>query len=518
MIRTFTYYIFILLCLTTLSCSEREFDNPVDTGKHIDFNGNLAITGITDTTIQLKWQCNYDNISEFEIVYSSDDNNYTLMKTIPGNCNTVILTGNYYTGSSYFFKIRGRIDQNYTSYSNNANVKLRLDAPSNLTVTNLSETSIQINWFDNSNFETEFILERSENSGTYSVIAQIPANNVSFTDNYLNSTSKYSYRIKAVSSLYQSSYSQVMNINININGSLIRTLTGHQSVIVSVSFSPDRFSIVSSGSFDQTVKIWNISDGSLKSSYNLSSLIQTTSLSPDGQTIAMGGYNNSVSLWRISDGSNIRTMTGHTYAVNSVSFSPDGSILASASSDNTIKIWRTSDGSLIRTLTGHQTGVSSVIFSPDGSIIASSSYDNTIILWRTSDGSLIRSVIGHSDYINSVIAFSPDGQTIISNSNDNTIKLWRTSDGNLIRTLYGHTDIISSLSFSPDGKTIASGSRDKTIKIWGTADWIVIKTLTGHSDDIRSVAFNQDSKILASGSDDKTIKLWSLEKTWQITP
>ena len=70
------------------------------------------------------------------------------------------------------------------------------------------------------------------------------------------------------------------------------------------------------------------------------------------------------------------TLTGHTKAVKSVAFSLKcnwilfysliGNFLASASWDKTIKLWNKSDFSLVKTLTGHTDAVNSVAFSADG--------------------------------------------------------------------------------------------------------------------------------------------------------
>jgi WD40 repeat protein len=58
--------------------------------------------------------------------------------------------------------------------------------------------------------------------------------------------------------------------------------------------------------------------------------------------------------------------------VLSVAFSPDGRLLASGSwDDGTIKLWDVATGSLVRTLSGHTGAVNSVAFSPDGRLLAS---------------------------------------------------------------------------------------------------------------------------------------------------
>ncbi len=248
--------------------------------------------------------------------------------------------------------------------------------------------------------------------------------------------------------------------------------------------------------------------------------VYTVAFSPDGQTIASGGDDDTIKIWQASDGKLLNTLTGHSGGVESVAFSPDGQTIASGGADRTIKLWQVSDpaaAKLLETLTGHSSWVYSVAFSPDGQFLASGSSDSTIKLWRVSDGKLLNTLTGHSGGVKSV-AFSPDGKILAGSSYDNTIKLWQISDpasAGLPRTLTGHSGSVLSVAFSPDGKILASGSYDNTIKLWQISDPAsagLSRTLTGHSGDVQSVAFSHDGKTLASGSGDGTIKVW------QVTP
>ena len=67
--------------------------------------------------------------------------------------------------------------------------------------------------------------------------------------------------------------------------------------------------------------------------------VNSVAFSPDGKTIASGSWDDTIKLWEVSTGKLIKTLTGHASLVNSVAFSPDGKTIASGSQDYTIKLW-----------------------------------------------------------------------------------------------------------------------------------------------------------------------------------
>lgn len=116
-------------------------------------------------------------------------------------------------------------------------------------------------------------------------------------------------------------------------------LRGHTGAGASVAFSPNG-TILASGSFDDTVIIWETETANLLNTYRepTSFNVYSVAFSPDGDTLA-GGSNKVIRLWDTITGKNMLSLTGHTNWVRSVAFSTDGRTLASASSDGTVILW-----------------------------------------------------------------------------------------------------------------------------------------------------------------------------------
>ncbi len=298
------------------------------------------------------------------------------------------------------------------------------------------------------------------------------------------------------------------------NFSLFKTLTGHSLSVESVAISPDGQTLVS-GSWDKTIKIWDLSSGKLRRTITgHSSRVSSVAISPDGETL-VSGQADTIKIWDLSSGKLRQTLTGHSGAVWSVAISPDGQTLASGSDDDTIKIWDIRSGKLRQTLTGHSNVVTSVTISPDGRTLVSGSWDKTIKIWDIRSGKLRQTLTGHSDLVWSV-AISPDGRTLVSGSGDDTIKIWDLSSGELRQTLTGHSGWVNSVAISPDGRTLVIGGWDKTIKIWDLRSGELRQTLTGHSEQVNSVAISPDGRTLASGAGNLFIKKDTSIKIWRL--
>jgi hypothetical protein len=153
--------------------------------------------------------------------------------------------------------------------------------------------------------------------------------------------------------------------------------------------------------------------------------VWSVAFSPDGKTLASGSWDRTIKLWDVSGGRLIRSFEGHGHDVNSVAFSPDVKTLASGSYDNTVRIWDLSSGRPIRSFEGHSAGVRSVTFSPDGKTLASGSEDSTVKIWSTDTGELLISLLHFDD--GNWVALTPDNY-YSSSAGASKYVTWRIND------------------------------------------------------------------------------------------
>jgi WD40 repeat protein len=70
--------------------------------------------------------------------------------------------------------------------------------------------------------------------------------------------------------------------------------------------------------------------------------VTSVALSPDGKILASGSFDKTIKLWNLATGQQIRTLRGHVDGIQSVVFSWDGKTLVTGGDDKTIKIWQIS--------------------------------------------------------------------------------------------------------------------------------------------------------------------------------
>ncbi len=171
----------------------------------------------------------------------------------------------------------------------------------------------------------------------------------------------------------------------------------HSSTVATLAFSPDEGTLAT-GSFDGSVKLWNLGRGNLLWTSWQANNVQRLAFAPDGRTIASGGADAA----HPALGCEIRhaladALNGHTRPVYALAWSPDGSMLASGGLDAHIRLWDLSGAQpepSVRMLQGHSDWVFSLAFTPDGRTLASANWNGTLRLWDVESQQRARDSLG----------------------------------------------------------------------------------------------------------------------------
>jgi WD40 repeat protein/beta-lactamase regulating signal transducer with metallopeptidase domain len=377
--------------------------------------------------------------------------------------------------------------------------------------------------------------------------------------------------------------------------------------IWSVAFSPDgKLLASSSGTFGQKdqpgrIKVWDVNTGEelfALATDKHESLIVSVAFSPDGKWLASAGWEGVVNIWKVDGFTHVTTLKANAKPVRSLAFHPKNGLLAAAGFDGTIRLydsatWKetgkfTTDGPLINAISfstdgkrlaavyNKQTGpddnpldgkdpapgavvwdfeskkeivklskdirgkMLSGALSPDGKLLATgggaSNDYGSVQLWDVETGKELAKLAGPRNWVEG-IAFSPDGTLLASSGATppqprrdpnapqpvpgsgsmatsapvNDVTFWDIAEERARVRLEGHTKSVAHASFSRDGKMLATaGGSDKSIRLWDGETGASLGVLNGHTGEVRRVIFSPDGKTLYSCANDHTVRVWDV--------
>jgi WD40 repeat protein len=71
-------------------------------------------------------------------------------------------------------------------------------------------------------------------------------------------------------------------------------------------------------------------------------IVTSVCFSPDGMYVASGSFDKTLRIWSLSDGSTLAILSGHMQVVNSAAWHPSAAALLTGSVDCTVRLWRLS--------------------------------------------------------------------------------------------------------------------------------------------------------------------------------
>jgi serine/threonine protein kinase/DNA-binding beta-propeller fold protein YncE len=185
-------------------------------------------------------------------------------------------------------------------------------------------------------------------------------------------------------------------------------------------------------------------------------------LRPDGQRLAViygrNRKSRKVEVWDAVRGLMLRTLDGHTDAVEQVAYSPDGTRLATASADETLKIWDADSGKELRSIpTEVKAYLRDLRFSPDGTEIALLALKG-LQTWDVATGTE-RLKIANVGWA----SFSPNGEWLATWIKVNQELSLRDASVGKHQRGWTLPVGVNQVAFAPDSRHLLTGNEDGTV-------------------------------------------------------
>ncbi len=359
---------------------------------------NTDISFIADTAATLSWTDNNDFETGYLIERYVPNVGYTFVKELPANTTETIVQDSFVIGQYYDYKIYAKMGYLLSQPAHFPYRNPLFPPPYELTLTGNNSNSLTLNWKYDHNYELGFIIERSKNGTDYFELGRTSSH--SFTDNSLDTSFNYSYRIAAYSRYNKSAYSaniealfsnqlkQIHRFLIPLYGISWTTLSYDASIIAFGGYTSNEVAVYIYDTFTGSRKF------TLSNPDSLTNVFKQITISPDNRLLAAAGEDNYVTIWDINSGTVVKRIN-NVWHPQVMKFSFDGNNLIveriGALRFYDIQSWQ------YETRINTQHYITNMDINSDETIIATGDGLSNVKLWDYSTGSLLREIPGSND-------------------------------------------------------------------------------------------------------------------------
>ncbi|MCF8882721.1 hypothetical protein L5849_08420 [Erythrobacter sp. SN021] len=314
--------------------------------------------------------------------------------------------------------------------------------------------------------------------------------------------------------------------------SRLADVNGEYGSVESAEFDPASTRIATGTKFDNTVRVFRVSDGFELWSRTVPQEIERVAWSHDGTRVISVSEDGFLRVFDAETGDLIARHQ-HQNGIDGLTVSHDGRFVVSGQErvqdEGVVRVFDGRADMLLTTLSFPGT-VNEVDFSSDDRIMAAVG-DYTARIYRTDSDDPQNWVVAHewtlpteagpygrdNIYINT--KFSPDGRYLAVGGAFGFVYLFDTSSGELLRTLQKSVEKTETVAWTSDGNYLLVAGNGMTIDFFRTADLLNVDYRNSEqvpfalrvtvTDALEYMDFNATGALLTTAHQDGTVQLWT---------
>jgi WD40 repeat protein len=287
-------------------------------------------------------------------------------------------------------------------------------------------------------------------------------------------------------------------------GGEMARLVAHRGPIFSLDLSRDE-KVLLSASHDKSTMLWNLAPQEVRSLSNVSNLVQTVALAPNGFVAATGDKSGKIILRETKTGQSLSSFDIHSGAALSLAIDQTSTTLAVGGEDGRVTRWNMANLRFEPTLKVGQGPVRFISFASHGDLLLTVA--GSVDVWHSTTSERISRCAADRPLSAS---FSSDGQSVLVVDSAKRLVKCDLRSGLLLGKSQPQKEP-DTLVVSGDSRLALSGNKQGMVTVWNAKSLAPIAYLSGHKAQIIALAFCPDFRCAISLSEDHEMKLWDLD-------